>query len=586
MNVVESKRVLPTRDLPINMVNLRLPNLSIPYDSITWQNYDIYSNTLTRGHQSLVDQALPILLLDENNNLIPYDWKELAGYIGADFSMWLSLGFKAKLPYGHPQGLWKIGHGLKLKVKDGRIYTRFRSNFYARSKFQTKISELFTKGFIVRPNTQDNSYVIATKEVVQDMLISKFNVEESEINDQEIISKPYGLIKIKENKPISVRPIVPVQSVIKKVSSKVRRVRKELEKVMLNAFGVKQLSLSDIKNIGIRRKQILSGDIKDMFNNIDISKVIEILNEWDSNPKLKLFVFNNKEFIQQLLTEIGRIKLSLNGKVYKMKNGIPQGYCGSPFLSSIILYDIFIVNPMKDIELCFYVDDCLFLVKGRHDPNRVKKAIENRLTRKGLSIEWLKGKFCDSQVTGQTNTGISSSIGGGFGQNGMKFVGKINPVNPRLTKKQLLDLAIVKYNRFKEITYRVIDNETPNKIVNVYGYSVEEIEEQIKKRQRKPVSDSSYGIISFSVPWGQGKIFNMSKWKVIIQLSKKKIIDRVIENHALENTEEIRNEIEQKILWNFTKVVGKSPIWAVIKSGSRIIKVSDESSSVDENGIL
>lgn len=113
------------------------------------------------------------------------------------------------------------------------------------------------------------------------------------------------------------------------------------------------------------REKLASLDISDMFNNIPVTRAVDIaIMRIDQSDAFKDSMMNKTDLKQIILIALNNSYGEFNGKVYKQRRGLPVGNCLSPLLSDLYLDDYLekhLSDIKKDDHLWCYIDDILLI---------------------------------------------------------------------------------------------------------------------------------------------------------------------------------------------------------------------------------
>ena len=137
---------------------------------------------------------------------------------------------------------------------------------------------------------------------------------------------------------------------------------------------------------------IIDADIRNFFDNVDHDWMMRMLGEKIADKNLLKII---KKFLKAGVMEAD--------KLYKTKEGTPQGGILSPTLSNIYLHyilDLWMEKIVKRdtsgfIELLRYCDDFVILVQYKNEAEKILKELEERLNKFGLDLSKEKTRLIE-----------------------------------------------------------------------------------------------------------------------------------------------------------------------------------------------
>ena len=137
---------------------------------------------------------------------------------------------------------------------------------------------------------------------------------------------------------------------------------------------------------------LIDADIRNFFDNVDHDWMMRMLGEKIADKNLLKII---KKFLKAGVMEAD--------KLYKTKEGTPQGGILSPTLSNIYLHyilDLWMEKIVKRdtsgfIELLRYCDDFVILVQYKNEAEKILKELEERLNKFGLDLSKEKTRLIE-----------------------------------------------------------------------------------------------------------------------------------------------------------------------------------------------
>ncbi len=137
---------------------------------------------------------------------------------------------------------------------------------------------------------------------------------------------------------------------------------------------------------------LIDADIRNFFDNVDHDWMMKVLGEKIADKNLLKII---KKFLKAGVMEAD--------KLYKTKEGTPQGGILSPTLSNIYLHyilDLWMEKIVKRdtsgfIELLRYCDDFVILVQYKNEAEKILKELEERLNKFGLDLSKEKTRLIE-----------------------------------------------------------------------------------------------------------------------------------------------------------------------------------------------
>jgi RNA-directed DNA polymerase len=137
---------------------------------------------------------------------------------------------------------------------------------------------------------------------------------------------------------------------------------------------------------------LIDADIRNFFDNVDHDWMMKVLGEKIADKNLLKII---KKFLKAGVMEAD--------KLYKTKEGTPQGGILSPTLSNIYLHyilDLWMEKIVKRdtsgyVELLRYCDDFVILVQYKNEAEKILKELEERLNKFGLDLSKEKTRLIE-----------------------------------------------------------------------------------------------------------------------------------------------------------------------------------------------
>ena len=137
---------------------------------------------------------------------------------------------------------------------------------------------------------------------------------------------------------------------------------------------------------------LIDADIRNFFDNVDHDWMMKMLGEKIADKNLLKII---KKFLKAGVMEAD--------KLYKTKEGTPQGGILSPTLSNIYLHyilDLWMEKIVKRdtsgyVELLRYCDDFVILVQYKNEAEKILKELEERLNKFGLDLSKEKTRLIE-----------------------------------------------------------------------------------------------------------------------------------------------------------------------------------------------
>ncbi|CAF5068029.1 unnamed protein product [Rotaria sp. Silwood1] len=190
--------------------------------------------------------------------------------------------------------------------------------------------------------------------------------------------------------------------------SLIKELRKTIKSNIINTKNFVEI-ISKIKLDS--NDNLASLDISDMFNNVPVTRAIDIaIYRIEQSTAFNNSLFTKSDVKQMILISLNNSFIRFNGKFYRQKSGLPMGNCLSPLLADLYMDD-YIEKYLTDLnqtnKLWRYVDDILILTKMNKDElDTYVKKINKRRSNIKFTMEYENDKtinFLDTSLRRNEN---------------------------------------------------------------------------------------------------------------------------------------------------------------------------------------
>ena len=186
--------------------------------------------------------------------------------------------------------------------------------------------------------------------------------------------------------------------------SLIKEVRKSIKSSIVNTNNF----VETISRIKLEpNEKLASLDILDMFNNIPITRAIDIaIHRIEQSIAFTNSPFSKSNIKRMIQLALNNSYLRFNKKYYKQKTGLPMGNCLSPLLADLYMDD-YLEKHLREVnrpnKLWRYVDDILILIKLNEDElDHYVKTLNEIKTNIKFTMEYERNKtinFLDTTVS-------------------------------------------------------------------------------------------------------------------------------------------------------------------------------------------